>query len=127
MGQWQHSLLGIMRGIGMLLVGTMVGMGTTLDLGYGGLPGQRTPRTGSVWPPYPGANQGFWARQAGFYNSLPNFSMLTKSSPSLPATSRLYQTPSVTPTIRTSTFPTSATLRTDSVGTRLSLPTLYRH
>ena len=46
--QWQHSLLGIMRGIGMLLVGTMVGMVTPLDLGYGGLPGQRTPRTGVI-------------------------------------------------------------------------------
>merc|ERR1711872_1058410 len=38
-------------------------------LGAGGLPGQRTPRTGAVWPPYEGAGQGYWARQAGF--SLP--------------------------------------------------------
>jgi len=36
-------------------------------LGLGGLPGQRTPRTGSVWPPYPGAGQGYWAKQAGYY------------------------------------------------------------
>jgi len=35
-------------------------------LGAGGLPGQRTPRTGAVWPPYEGAGQGYWARQAGF-------------------------------------------------------------
>jgi len=34
-------------------------------LGAGGLPGQRTPRTGAVWPPYEGAGQGYWARQAG--------------------------------------------------------------
>jgi len=38
-------------------------------LGAGGLPGQRTPRTGAVWPPYESAGQGYWARQAGF--SLP--------------------------------------------------------
>merc|ERR1712233_118230 len=38
-------------------------------LGAGGLPGQRTPRTGAVWPPYEGAGQGYWARQAGI--SLP--------------------------------------------------------
>ena len=53
------------------------------QLGYGGLPGQRTPRTGSVWPvgtpcfilflfhfhcqPFSGAGQGYWARQAGHY------------------------------------------------------------
>ena len=32
----------------MLIVGTLslIGMGAALDLGYGGLPGQRTPRTG---------------------------------------------------------------------------------
>jgi len=36
-------------------------------LGLGGLPGQRTPRAGSVWPPYPGAGQGYWAKQAGYY------------------------------------------------------------
>lgn len=36
-------------------------------LGFGGLPGQRTPRTGSVWPPYTGAGLGYWARQAGYY------------------------------------------------------------
>ena len=68
-----------------------------LDLGYGGLPGERTPHTGegevviiiktttqqhsrqdniiistgSVWPPYPGAGQGYWAARAGFYKTLP--------------------------------------------------------
>ena len=58
-----------------------------LDLGYGGLPGERTPLTGkillilpslsslwlsgSVWPPYPGAGQGYWAARAGFYKTGP--------------------------------------------------------
>jgi len=36
-------------------------------LGLGGLPGQRTSRAGAVWPPYPGAGQGYWAKQAGYY------------------------------------------------------------
>ena len=38
-----------MRALGMVIVGTLslIGMGTALDLGYGGLPGQRTPRTGT--------------------------------------------------------------------------------
>ena len=40
-----------------------------LDLGYGGLPGQRTAHTGSVWPPFPGAGQGYWAARAGFYQN----------------------------------------------------------
>merc|ERR1711994_391060 len=40
-----------------------------LDLGYGGLPGERTPLTGSVWPPFPGAGQGYWAARAGFYQT----------------------------------------------------------
>ena len=40
-----------MRALGMLIVGTLslIGMGAALDLGYGGLPGQRTPRTGDTW------------------------------------------------------------------------------
>merc|ERR1711913_182699 len=70
--QWQELLLGnrhTMRAMGMLLLGMLARMGTPQQLGYGGLPGQRTARTGSVWPPYPGANQGYWARQAGFYNT----------------------------------------------------------
>jgi len=57
-----------------LLLSTVVCGCVALDLGYGGLPGQRTARTGSVWPPYPGANQGYWARRAGFYKSLSGFS-----------------------------------------------------
>merc|ERR1712168_1573934 len=48
----------------MIIVGSCLGQ----QLGYGGLPGERTARTGNVWPPYPGAGQGYWARQAGFYN-----------------------------------------------------------
>eukprot|EP00092_Neocalanus_flemingeri_P055392 GFUD01065448.1.p1 GENE.GFUD01065448.1~~GFUD01065448.1.p1 ORF type:complete len:101 (+),score=20.64 GFUD01065448.1:40-342(+) len=78
--------------------------------------------TGSVWPPYPGANQGFWASKAGFYKTLPNFSTPTMSSAAFPTTGRLHQTPTVTPTTRKASFPASALLRTDSVG----LPTLYR-
>ena len=37
-----------MRALGMLIVGTLslIGMVAPLDLGYGGLPGQRTSRTG---------------------------------------------------------------------------------
>merc|ERR1711872_620070 len=90
--QWQHLLLGTrdtMRAIRMWLVGMLMGMGTSLDLGYGGLPGQRSPRTGSVWPPYPGANQGYWARQAGFYNTLPNFST-NKTQQTFSPTTKLY-------------------------------------
>ena len=26
-----------------------------------------------MWPPYPGAGQGYWARRAGFYDSKPKF------------------------------------------------------
>ena len=39
-----------MRGLGMVIVWTLslIGIGTALDLGYGGLPGQRTPRTGDT-------------------------------------------------------------------------------
>ena len=28
-----------------------------------------TVMTGSVWPPYPGAGQGYWAARAGFYKA----------------------------------------------------------
>ena len=77
---------------------------------------------GSVWPPYPGANQGFWARNAGFYNTLPNFSTNSRSSPSFSPTSRLYKTTTRTPTIRTPTFSTSAPLRS---GSPQGLPTLF--
>ena len=40
-----------MRALGMVIVETLslIGMGAALDLGYGGLPGQRTPRTGDTW------------------------------------------------------------------------------
>ena len=38
-----------MRGLGMLILGTLslIGMVIALDLGYGGMPGQRTSRTGA--------------------------------------------------------------------------------
>merc|ERR1712026_442416 len=57
-----------------IVLASVITVSHSLDLGYGGLPGQRTERGGSVWPPFPGANQGYWARRAGFYKSLPNFS-----------------------------------------------------
>ncbi len=44
-------------------------MGSALYLGLGGVVGQRTTLTGSTWPPYPGAGQGYWARKAGFYSN----------------------------------------------------------
>merc|ERR1711976_442476 len=56
-----------------IVLASVITVSHSLDLGYGGLPGQRTERGGSVWPPFPGANQGYWARRAGFYKSLPNF------------------------------------------------------
>ena len=37
--------------------------------GFGGSPSTGfSPRTGSSWPPYPGAGQGYWAQRAGFYS-----------------------------------------------------------
>ena len=36
-------------------------------LGFGGVKGRLTPRTGSSWPPYPGAGNGYWADKAGWY------------------------------------------------------------
>ena len=36
-------------------------------LGFGGVQGSLSPRTGSVWPPFQGAGQGYWARRAGVY------------------------------------------------------------
>ena len=41
----------------------------SLYLGLGGTPGNRTPRTGSSWPPYPNAGLGYWAAKAGFYGN----------------------------------------------------------
>merc|ERR1719483_1695036 len=115
----RENTLGTMRHLGLWLLGGLFGVGHALDLGYGGLPGQRTPRTGSVWPPHPGANQGYWARQAGFYNSLPNF-----SSPTIPTTRRLYTSPTITPAI-SRTFPASPTIRAGPARPT-GLSTLYR-
>ena len=36
--------------------------------GFGGVVGNLTPRTGSSWPPYPGAGRGYWANRSGFYD-----------------------------------------------------------
>ena len=54
--------------------------------------------TGSVWPPFPGANQGYWARRAGFYNTLPNFgvSALQESSSVVSTVAATTQIPAVT-------------------------------
>ncbi len=52
-----------------LLLCCLVYGANSLFLGQGGVTGSLTPRTGSSWPPYPGAGQGYWARRAGFYGS----------------------------------------------------------
>ena len=37
---------------------------------------------GSVWPPYPGAGQGYWAARAGFYKTRPANRELFRSAQS---------------------------------------------
>merc|ERR1711913_216422 len=52
--QWQELLLGnrhTMRAMGMLLLGMLARMGTPQQLGYGGLPGQRTAGQEVCGPP----------------------------------------------------------------------------
>merc|ERR1719167_142174 len=117
----------LLLGMQVLLVvlGLSIRMGLSLDLGYGGLPGQRSARTGGVWPPYPGANQGYWARQAGFYDNLPAFSK--PKSLRIPAvinqsTSTL--TPSIFSTNLTTQLPTPKTRPHNN--SPFSLPTLFR-
>merc|ERR1712189_23598 len=83
----------------LVVLGLSIRMGLSLDLGYGGLPGQRSARTGSVWPPYPGANQGYWAKKAGFYDNLPAFSRpKTSRTSSIINPSSSTQLPSIFPT-----------------------------
>ena len=82
----RESQLSMLTSPSLLIIVTIVVTSSGQQLGYGGLPGQRTSRTGetiivslswvirtwftgSVWPPYPGAGQGYWARKAGFYDS----------------------------------------------------------
>merc|ERR1712110_1338632 len=81
-----------------IVLASVITVSHSLDLGYGGLPGQRTERGGSVWPPFPGANQGYWARRAGFYKSLPNFGTAALQGSSAVVTESLAVTSSTPPT-----------------------------
>merc|ERR1712170_323666 len=81
-----------------IVLASVITVSHSLDLGYGGLPGQRTERGGSVWPPFPGANQGYWARRAGFYKSLPNFGTAALQGSSPVVTETLAVTSSTPPT-----------------------------
>merc|ERR1711982_76179 len=94
-----------------LALASVISVSHSLDLGYGGLPGQRTERGGSVWPPFPGANQGYWARRAGFYKTLPNFdsAALQRSSSVVSAvTEQISENLTVTSSTPPSTSPASA-------------------
>ena len=53
----------------LILVACAVAAANGLYSGFGGVVGNLTPRTGSSWPPYPGAGRGYWANRAGFYDS----------------------------------------------------------
>merc|ERR1711976_784829 len=93
-----------------IVLASVITVSHSLDLGYGGLPGQRTERGGSVWPPFPGANQGYWARRAGFYKSLPNFGTAALQGSS----------PVVTETVAvTSSTPPTTSLASSDVTSRL--------
>merc|ERR1711976_600946 len=81
-----------------IVLASVITVSHSLDLGYGGLPGQRTERGGSVWPPFPGANQGYWARRVGFYKSLPNFGTAALQGSSSVVTETLAVTSSTPPT-----------------------------
>merc|ERR1711976_54731 len=81
-----------------IVLASVITVSHSLDLGYGGLPGQRTERGGSVWPPFPGANQGYWARRAGFYKSLPNFGTAALQGSSPVVTETVAVTSSTPPT-----------------------------
>ena len=52
----------------LIFVAWAVAAANGLYLGFGGVSGNLTPRTGSSWPPYPGAGRGHWANRAGFYD-----------------------------------------------------------
>ena len=80
---------------------------------------------GSVWPPYPGANQGYWARQAGFYDNLPAFSRpKTSRTSSIISPSSSTQLPSIYPTNWTTQPSTPRAGLTNN--SPFSLPTLFR-
>ena len=53
----------------LLVLVSAVAAANALFLGFGGSAGNFSPRTGSVWPPYPGAGRGYWANRAGFYDN----------------------------------------------------------
>merc|ERR1712025_919691 len=100
-------------------------------------PGQRTERTGSTWPPFPGAGQGYWARQSGFYPS--SASRQTGHTPTVSHTqlSRKMETVG-TPDIADNTINTEETayyypskienskIKTDRVNYTPKLNTLFR-
>ena len=52
----------------LLFVIWAVAAANGLFSGFGGVVGNLTPRTGSSWPPYPGAGRGYWANRAGYYD-----------------------------------------------------------
>ena len=51
----------------LILAALAVSAASGLYSGFGGVVGNLTPRTGSSWPPYPGAGNGYWADKAGWY------------------------------------------------------------
>ena len=53
----------------LILAALAVSAASGLYSGFGGVVGNLTPRTGSSWPPYPGAGRGYWANRAGFYDN----------------------------------------------------------
>ena len=80
---------------------------------------------GGVWPPYPGANQGYWARQAGFYDNLPAFSKpKSLRTPAIINQSSSTLTPSIFSTNLTTQLPTPKTRPHNN--SPFSLPTLFR-
>merc|ERR1739840_36086 len=106
----------IMTPVTSLLLASVITATHSLDLGYGGLPGQRTERGGSVWPPFPGANQGYWARRACFYKTLPSFgSAAPQKSSSVVSTAQTIENLEVT-----SSTPPTASLAASADTTRLS-------
>merc|ERR1712176_238822 len=112
----------IMITVTSLILASAISVSHSLDLGYGGLPGQRTERGGSVWPPFPGANQGYWARRAGFYNTLPNFgsTALQKSSSVVSTTQTIENLEVTSSPPPTSSLASAATTRLLQLQTRVT-------
>jgi len=75
-----------------------------------------------VWPPFPGANQGYWARRAGFYNTLPNFgsTALQKSSTVVSTTQTIENLEVTSSTPPTSSLASAATTRLLQLQTRVT-------